>query len=302
MSQMKLSSIFLTLISSIFYSSGSFANHSMPLNYFKEGNVFLNYNGALKDVYFQNGKMIEKPKLNRHELYCHFYKSSFIAGDERITQVFAKLEIDILNKTMKSFATLSGHEFTMTCEQSAPAVKMQTFADIERTFGSVIQFKITQDELADKNFFEKWINLKNLYLKVFDNGYWKESYNPRCAVAYMDEISMPENCFGVSPDDAVLIDFRGNSSTFYHKVKHNHEHIASYLGIYFEVEEQIYSNRPGSRTNMVFLKWYDQVGPVPGSSDSSFYTELKAPKDSRVSPSLEDFKSHLGKTFEVTEK
>jgi hypothetical protein len=41
----------------------------------------------------------------------------------------------------------------------------------------------------------------------------------------MGEISIPENCFGISANDALLIDFRGSSSTFYHRVKHNHEYI-----------------------------------------------------------------------------
>ena len=106
----------------------------------------------------------------------------------------------------------------------------------------------------------------------------------------------------VSTDDAVTIDFSGCSTIYSHKVKINHEYKISVVAVYFEVREQVYSNRPGYRDNSVSLTWYDQIGDNKNCSLARFHTQSYAPKDSRISPGLEDVKIHLGKTFKVIEK
>jgi hypothetical protein len=166
---------------------------------------------------------------------------------------------------------------------------------------SKIKFKITPDELADSDYFKKWIKFKSLSLVVFDNDYWKESNNPFCAIAQGGQIEIPKECFSSVKNNAVEIDFTGCSDISYHRIKHNREYKASSLSVSFEIQEQIYTNRPGYRQNNVSVTWYDQIGVDRNCSEARFYTQVFAPEDSRISPSLEDVKTHLGKTFKISE-
>lgn len=112
----------------------------------------------------------------------------------QIEHISTYLRMDKSKNEIHSYASFSGYGFSILCEQFASSTKLKTFTDIENVFGGILRFNITQDELADRDYFDKWINLKDLFLVMYENNFWNESYNPDCASAKSDQIEVPKKC------------------------------------------------------------------------------------------------------------